>query len=456
MERNLQNENFEDFLKQNAEGLRMLPSDSVWKGISNHFRRQRRKGGLLIGLGLLLTTTGGYFLVNENNEVLENAGTATAPVIQMDAYPRATGNQETRGTSSNEPSTDDQATALNQPANRTSATLSFKPFIPAIVNNNTPGNSAYQEENLAVLPGDNGTATSQATGAVNEFRGTVVDDSYPLTAAVKPLVESRHTDVIDPMSIESVLNSFTPRKKKKLESQVYFTPTVSYRKLSENKAYIKSVSPANIPSTQQNLYDINNFVTHKPDFGFELGLAAKYPLTKNIKLRAGVQFNVNRYDIKIFNSSTQLATIRLNNRNGMDSVNRVTNYSNTPTGYKANWLENFYFQISAPVGIEFKIKGDQKVEFGIASTIQPTYVLGDRAYLISTDYKNYAEVPWLIRRWNVNTSLETFVAYSTGKLQWQVGPQVRYQLLSSFVKKYPVKENLFDFGLKVGLGLNRQ
>ena len=99
--------------------------------------------------------------------------------------------------------------------------------------------------------------------------------------------------------------------------------------------------------------------------------------------------------------------------------------------------------------------GDDKMQFGIATTIQPTYLLGDRVYLISTDYKNYAEVPWLVRRWNVNTSLETFVSYSTGHLKWQVGPQFRYQILSSFISKYPVKENLYDFGLKVGISLNK-
>jgi hypothetical protein len=137
----------------------------------------------------------------------------------------------------------------------------------------------------------------------------------------------------------------------------------------------------------------------------------------------------------------------------MDSLNAVTNYNNFG-GYRSNWLENFYFQVSAPVGMELKLKGDDKMQFGIATTIQPTYVLGDRVYLISTDYKNYAEVPRLIRRWNVNTNLETYVAYSTGRLKWQVGPQVRYQLLSSFVKKYPVKEHLFDFGLKMGVSLN--
>ena len=58
-------------------------------------------------------------------------------------------------------------------------------------------------------------------------------------------------------------------------------------------------------------------------------------------------------------------------------------------------------------------------------------------------------------RWNVNTAVETFVNYSTGRISWQVGPQVRYQLLSSFIDKYPVKENLFDFGLKIGLSIEK-
>jgi hypothetical protein len=61
-----------------------------------------------------------------------------------------------------------------------------------------------------------------------------------------------------------------------------------------------------------------------------------------------------------------------------------------------------------------------------------------------------------VRKWNVNTNFETFVTYSTGHLNWQVGPQVRYQILSSYLKKYPVKENLFDFGLKVGLSFGKE
>jgi hypothetical protein len=134
-----------------------------------------------------------------------------------------------------------------------------------------------------------------------------------------------------------------------------------------------------------------------------------------------------------------------------------TNYTNMEgSSTNKDWLQNMYLQVSAPIGIELKLAGNENTRFGIASTIQPTYILSDRVYILSTDYKSYAEVPWLIRRWNLNTAFATYVGYSTGKLAWQVGPQVRYQLLSSFVGKYPVKENLFDFGLRIGVSLNQR
>jgi len=233
-----------------------------------------------------------------------------------------------------------------------------------------------------------------------------------------------------------------------LSFQYYFTPTISYRKLSENKSYIRQNSGALIYG------DINNVVTHKPDLGLEVGVSARYALNKILKVRAGVQFNTSRYDIKAFSYATERTTIALNTGYSVDSIRPYSNYRNF-NGYQSDWLHNFYFQISMPVGIEVKLAGDDKVQFGIASTLQPTYILGDRVYLLSSNYKNYAEVPSLIRRWNMNTSLEAFVSYSTGKMNWQIGPQVRYQLYSSYVKEYPVKENLFDFGLKIGVSPNR-
>lgn len=399
MKRNFTHENFEAFLQRNADGLRMRPSDKVWTGIARNLNRRRRIFGFTLGVSLLLLTGLGYYWNTYPTASSLRVSHPSQPV-QEKISPQVH-NEET--------SIAFQSSIPQQ------ASLALRSMKPTVRINDVVENKPIAAENIFESP--------VADSYFGENKQEAATEQMP--ASLSPA---------DPQTIESIVNSYRGRKGK-VGLQIYFTPTVSYRKLSDD--------------------NIDNVVTHKPDFGFELGMAVKYPVSKNVKLRAGLQFNVNRYAIKTYNSSPQMATIRLSDRNGVDFVNTSTSYNNL-SGYRSNWLENFYFGVAAPLGIEVKLRGDEKVQFGVASTLQPTYLLGDRAYLISTDYKYYAEVPRLIRHWNLNSNLETYVAYSTGHLKWQVGPQVRYQLLSSFVKKYPVKENLFDFGLKVGVSLNNK
>jgi beta-glucosidase/6-phospho-beta-glucosidase/beta-galactosidase len=78
-------------------------------------------------------------------------------------------------------------------------------------------------------------------------------------------------------------------------------------------------------------------------------------------------------------------------------------------------------------------------------------LIGNNAYLISTNLKNYAKEPSLNRKWNINTSVEASINFKSGSFRWSIAPQYRYQLLSSFKNKYPIKENLYDMGLKFGV-----
>jgi hypothetical protein len=440
MERNFTNENFERFLQKNADGLRMRPSDKVWRGLSRQLNKRRRRISLLLGISLLTATALGYYIIEHSSPT---AGIVANQVSIKKSHPSVL--QEAN-------------TTKTVPSDQPGQSIGIAELKSENNNIRTPGSSSTSKQ-LSDLNNEVAVATEHGQPSIttSEFTPTVVD-SY-LKNEVESAVSSNSLNIEntsrDPQTIESVVNLFKPGvNKKKIGWQIYFTPTVSYRKLGENKSYLRSVAPNSVPYYYPSFYNINSVVTHRPDFGFELGLAGKYSLTRTLNLRGGLQFNVNRYDIKVFNSYTQLATITLNTGNGIQSVNTASNYNNF-SGYQSDWLQNFYFEVSAPVGVEFKVSGDDKKQLGLATTIQPTYLLSDRAYMISTDYKNYAEVPWLVRKWNVNTSLEAFVAYSTGHLKWQVGPQVRYQLLSSFINKYPVKENLFDFGLKVGISLNK-
>jgi hypothetical protein len=293
-------------------------------------------------------------------------------------------------------------------------------------------------------------------------------NDYSFLPAINSAKKEPFTDIVEekrvekrdiyPLSIESVINSYTHiQKKKKISLQVFFTPTISYRELKENKAFINyAQSATNSPFNSYYFTDINNVVTHKPDVGMQIGFTAGYPISKSLKLIGGLQFNMSKYDIKAYSYPSEVTTIALRNPSGgTNTVSTVTNYRNTGGSSRADWLHNLYLSASAPIGLEYKLIGNRKTYLGVSGTVQPTYVLSNKAYLLSTDYKNYAEIPSLTRKWNINTAFEMFAGYSTGKLKWRVGPQVRYQTMSSFVKKYPVQEHLFDFGLKLGIMLNK-
>ncbi|MBD0331349.1 MAG: hypothetical protein ICV66_01715 [Chitinophagaceae bacterium] len=424
MLRNFTNEHFERFLKENVEQLKLYPSANVWKNISRELDKRRRWYIFGMSVFLLSASLLGYLLI-ENNAPLSPKRIATAEV--------------------------------EKPISATHQNL-------GIQRNSRVQNSTVETQ-PGIIPHSEFQTVPNTTGVQN-----IIDENQPeyISELISGIVEHYIGEHKQTPFSDIVANNFFKenttgtnktvtnlfRKKNKIGLQFYFTPTISYRKLGENKSYTRTAQPGGY-FTYSQFRDVNNAVTHKPDMGAELGLTAKYPVSQNLKLRAGVQFNVNRYDIRAFNYPLEIATIALTTGNRVDSVATISDHRNY-NGTREDWLQNLYFQVSAPVGVEVKLHGDDRMQFGVASTIQPTYILGDQAYLLSSDYKNYAEVPWLIRKWNVNTNIETFVNYSTGHLKWQVGPQVRYQLLSSFVKKYPVKENLFDFGLKVGISLNNQ
>jgi len=441
MERNFNNE-FERFLKENADQHRMYPSAKVWSGIYNSLHTRRKWFGLGI---ILLLLTGSLVTVLVTRSPKETGLSVNRPVTT-----------EKRLAPHSQIAPAGKHIVENKfPINSSlAATTENRQVISNNIFYGTPGNDLTTDENTLHF---NEPATNSEPLAIDITDELTDQDFINNARSQKISTYPRKFTASNPFdwTIESVLNSFRPPKHKRFAFQLNFTPTISYRKLSANKAFLRSANQqANAPFSFAALYDVNSAVTHKPDIGLELGFTEKYSLASNFRVKAGLQFNVNRYDIKAFNYQNEFTTIALKTNAGVDSVLTTSSHRNF-SGYKSDWLQNFYFEISAPVGIEIDIAGDDRVQFGVAGTIQPTYILGDRAYLLSTDYKNYAEVPWLIRRWNISTGLETFVSYSTGKMKWQVGPQIRYQLLSSFVEKYPVKENLFDFGLKVGVSLNK-
>ena len=469
MERQFNNGDFEKLLRDNANQYRMYPSEKVWKGIHSSLHTRRRWYGLTAAIMLLVTGSIVSIIIYNDNP-------GKNITDQKNASIQKSNQKQTPSTVSNDTRTFTPAANEIKPADRQTTNLTelyldgpvFK--TPTADNkqsntnsNNNLSNNIYRnsfESNTSNKnePFDESTfSTDLNLIKQNIFLNTedaIIDDiatnekTITDQSTVGENKEKEINDAISALASQNILLA-KPKKQPRVTAQVFFTPTVSYRKLKENKN-VYAGSGFYVPTI-----DLNNIVKHKPGMGLEFGIEGKYKMNKKFSLTTGLQFNINRYDILAYSHPTEIATVALTSSYGVvDSLATLSNYRNS--GTSANWLENFYFQIAAPVGVEVILTDNKNFQWGISGTIQPTYVIGDRAYVISSDYKNYAKFPDVMRRWNISTGVGTFVAYSTGRINWQVGPHLRYQHLSSFVSALSVKEKLYAIGLKVGATLNNK
>ncbi|MEY3560847.1 MAG: hypothetical protein RIS12_1280 [Bacteroidota bacterium] len=411
---------FEQFLKENADNHRLYPADSVWESI--HARLHPKKRWPLTVLLLLAFTTGSITWFSPGERSIESVRRtdkveAAVAMAKANYESNALANNKVSGSSNQE----------IRVASTESSPIPASQIEPAIAVIEAPAKTYNEATAIA------DTAASVSTTAIISN-----EPSYPL-------------------SIESVTNSYQRQKHSpRFHWQLHFTPTVSYRSLKEDQKFIAQARMNLSASPLAVTTELSNVINHRPDLGMQLGLLGTYPLGKRLDLIAGLQFNVSKYDIKAFNYPTEVATIALVNAwGGSTAVSTVTSFRSNGFTNKASWLRNYYYSISAPVGLEWRILGKKQNHWGFSTTVQPTYMVGNRSYIISMDYQNYAEVPYLINKWNLNVGLETYAKFSVGNTDFRVGPQVRYQLFSSFKKGYPVSEHLYDFGVKLGIMLGK-
>ena len=411
---------FEQFLKENADNHRLYPADSVWESI--HARLHPKKRWPLTVLLLLAFTTGSITWFSPGERSIESVRRtdkveAAVAMAKANYVSNALANNKVSGSSNQE----------IRVASTESSPIPASQIEPAIAVIEAPAKT-YNEA----------TAIAETAASVSTTAITSNEPSYPL-------------------SIESVTNSYQRQKHSpRFHWQLHFTPTVSYRSLKEDQKFIAQARMNLSASPLAVTTELSNVINHRPDLGMQLGLLGTYPLGKRLDLIAGLQFNVSKYDIKAFNYPTEVATIALVNAwGGSTAVSTVTSFRSNGFTNKASWLRNYYYSISAPVGLEWRILGKKQNHWGFSTTVQPTYMVGNRSYIISMDYQNYAEVPYLINKWNLNVGLETYAKFSVGNTDFRVGPQVRYQLFSSFKKGYPVSEHLYDFGVKLGIMLGK-
>jgi hypothetical protein len=243
--------------------------------------------------------------------------------------------------------------------------------------------------------------------------------------------------------------------KGKLAWQAYAAPSVVYRQLYNN---INQELAQQYGFTNRIYYsDIDPLITERPSWGLEAGTALQYSLLKWLKIKAGIQLNYTRYNIHAFENghpnATSITMIDKQSNLPYEAL-RSTPYSNK-YGLMAVKLHNQTLQLSLPLGADIRLAKLDNLEWYAGASWQPTLLLGGSAYLISSDRLSYIPEKSMMNRFNLNAAFETYLSYKTASgYTWQMGPQYRTQVFSTYNKMYSVGERLQNYSFKIGVSKN--
>lgn len=469
MENQKYQDEFEQFLHDEVKQHRMYPSDRVWTNIRTELHGHRSWPALtFISLFIITALTLSTVLSTQQNFHPQPLSIPNIAKVE-------------------------QETIAAHKASREKSHHYFNTLAPVNITMNTIAAIDYPDTDM--FAGNNSLSQTDITvlkeniqqQTINRTKAAGILSLLPNSSLEHPVTNALQNDEkISSVTAESTsMNEVTPAKDislfhendpaaddylkdshhtknqriqrpsvSKFGFQFYITPSTSYRRLSDEKVReiiqpAVAALPVNAPLNQPS--NVNEVVRHRPAVGLEVGFAVLYNISSRLKLKTGLQLNIRQYHIETFQSRTyDPTTISLINFNGVENITRFSPYNNN-VGYKQTELENKVYQLAIPIGIQWDVIKGKHVGVNMEASVQPTFNLNKSVYLLSTDYRHYAEGNDLVRKWNINTSVGLNLSYKSGKTSWQIGPQVRYQHLPTYSNKYPIKEYLMDYGMRIGL-----
>ena len=470
--KNYQDEDFEQLLQDEVKQHRMYPSDHVWNNIRTEIHGNQTWHALtffalLIISGLTVST----LLMSPSTERFK----VTAPIASTFVNKASSSESNVAPKENNE-----SYFGVIEPQNLTQQTF-------ATIESNQLLESAQTNKQLNILPEETvsigkiaDNVSKEKSGLSNSInlenaKAIVLQPSTLQTIQVneetddnieelnllkvistntKPILEDDYLKNIIPNNTISI-----PWKKvSKVGFQFYITPSKSYRTLSDAEvkeviqpSTVSNSSSQNVPLGLNYSATVNDIVRHSPSMGLEIGFAALYNISSRLKFKTGLQLNVRQYHIETFKTATRdVSTLSLINNNGIQTINLFSSYNNN-AGYKSEQLNNQTYQVSMPIGIQWEVLKGHKLGLNAEASLQPTYSINNSTFLLSTDYKNYTDGNDLMRKWNINSSAGINFSYKSGSNLWQIGPQIRFQHLTSYTNQYPIKEHLIDYGIRLGI-----
>jgi hypothetical protein len=448
-ERILYDEEFEKQLKEKADQFKMYPSDKVWSEVysSLHTRRRRFVAGMTFLIAGILILAGSQLIFPTKNSVSKNITTknnaASKPATAGNLHNLTVNNFVSNPT-------DNSGDQHNTDGNlNTGLPFDLHSGISSM-------QESHNDEMLESLPEkiqiNNRIKPIQAADLrVSEKTAaslTITNlNQNELQASANPIINPVSADLVPEKSVTQMTHIINDR----FRWELYIAPTMNTHYLYGLNYQTIAQSVQSAPIMVVHVANVNGFVDNTPMMGYDVGGNILYRISKNISLKAGLDFSFNRYYIKAYNSNPTQASATLNSYLGYVADSLVNSNSGISTDKNPQHYQNRYYQLSLPVGVEMNVAGNGKLQLHVGATLQPSYLLNTDAYVLSNDYSSYTKDPQAFRRWNLIAGTEVYLSYAVGKIRWEIGPQVRYQIFSTYKNSYPLQENMLNYGIRIGI-----
>ncbi len=480
---------FEDFLKEQADQLRLYPAEQSWRHIQHELHGYKKWPALtaisvfvisLLVIGTLIikpeiktTIIAGNTAITNDDATIKSTNDVNAlngPVLaaKESSFPEnLTIHNITQNTIASVSASLKQQNAVftlyennialaantesskNENKSGNTVSANSKNENSTFVKNAENPRHNFDMFNFALKTITQPMSVNSSYGLV-DFKGNQNNaEPYYFRYAVNTYTDYDVEDILNTSrknySFDALKNSVS-----KLDFQFYLTPSLSYRRLTDDAqgkaagTYVSAISLATSPFS----VDVNKLVKYRPSIGYEVGFSLGYHLSDRLSLKSGLQFNMDQYNIDAYlyqNNSSFEGSEKEPTVFSPFLVNRSSGVSSVPFT-----LKNRFYQVSLPIGLDYKIAEHGKLSWNVAASVQPTYTFDKEPFVVSTNFKDYADGSKLMRNWNVNGNVETYLSYKMGSVKWQVGPQFRYQFMPTMSQNYPIKEYLLNYGLKVG------
>ena len=494
---------FEQSLKDHADQFRLVPSKRIWNGIYNNLHPGSKWPSMTMAIVIILTLISIGYLNNSSKKITSNV--ASVPTTDNVSNISKPTNSNTFNSENNS-----QAETGQHSFNSEQSAGNEKWSVKRNGDEKSNTKTASQEElnlpsvppkkthssNVNLLP-NAGKNIAPDQIFTNNFRET--DRNIKKKAVERNEVSSNDVDLFVnqnggiiqnnkteaitgyadyrlalvsmaskiSFSAPSMINSSSPvngkiqepkktfskkihiKRNKNIEWTYYITPTISNARFGGSALSSSTINYSPLVVFQRS---ISNGMIYNAKLGFETGAKMTYKLSNNWKFFTGFNLNYSNYNVVSNPIHPTFATLMIKDKStgALYPRNYITFYGDGQSTHTIG-LTNYSLQVSIPVGLEYQVWGNEKTQINIASALEPSLVLKSHSYIISSDKRYYVEDPNLMRKMNLGANLGAFVSFGSNKIKWHIGPDIRYQLLSTYKSEYPAQEHWINYGIRIGI-----